>query len=219
MISFLITTKNEDHYIDNLITQVMGCMSDEDEIVLLDDYSDDTNSIKIIEKWRFHPSLNNRIFFYQHHLNNDFGSHKNYGLDKCSKEWVFQLDADELMSDFLAEHLHNIIESNGDNFDLFLLPRVNTVDGLTERDVVDFRWRINDRGWVMWPDYQTRLFRNNGKIKWINKVHEQLVGAERPITFPERDETTGLPDATWAILHHKDIDRQRRQNEMYARIG
>ena len=35
-------------------------------------------------------------------------------------------------------------------------------------------WNVNDKGWVNWPDYQWRIWKNKPKIKWKNKVHEVL---------------------------------------------
>lgn len=219
MISFLITTKNEGDYIDTLLEQISLCMTMDDEIVIIDDYSDDIATLRILDKWKFDPTLEDRVFLHKHHLNDDFASHKNFGLEHCVKDWVFQLDADELMSEALQEHLHNILESNGDNFDLYLIPRVNIVTGLTETDIDNFGWTVNENSWAMWPDFQTRLFRNTGKIHWVNKVHERLVGPTQWTMLPDKDIHTNEPDASWAILHYKNIIRQRLQNEYYKKIS
>lgn len=218
MISFLVTTKNEGSYIDALLEQISSCMIPSDEIVVVDDYSDDSETLEILDKWAYNPTLKGKIHLYKHHLNDDFASHKNYGLDQCSGDWIFQLDADELMSEALTDHVHNILHSNGNNFELYLIPRVNIVRGLTDEDIEKFGWTLNDFNWVMWPDFQTRLFRNNGEIRWVNKVHEQLIGVKEWTVMPDKDEYTGEPDATWALLHYKDIIRQRLQNEYYDKI-
>ena len=52
MISFCITTKNEGPYVDTLLTQIVPMLVDEDEIVIIDDYSDDEETIDIINNWR-----------------------------------------------------------------------------------------------------------------------------------------------------------------------
>ena len=61
---------------------------------------------------------------------------------------------------------------------MFLVPRVNTVDGLTQEHINKWRWNVNKKGWVNWPDYQTRIIQNSPKIKWQNKVHEQIISGK-----------------------------------------
>ena len=93
---------------------------------------------------------------------------------------------------------------------MFLIPRVNVVDGLTDDDVRRWGWVIDERGWVMFPDYQTRLYRNREDIRWEGKVHERIVGYKTHAPLPAEEE--------WALYHIKDIMRQREQNEYYDTI-
>lgn len=60
------------------------------------------------------------------------------------------------------------------------------------------------------PDYQGRILKNNGKIKYKNKVHEVLDGYETYGYLPTLD--------TWCIIHKKDIKKQCLQNELYQTI-
>ena len=39
-----------------------------------------------------------------------------------------------------------------------------------------WQWKVNEQGWVNWPDYQWRIWKNIKRIKWKNKVHEVLEG-------------------------------------------
>jgi hypothetical protein len=96
------------------------------------------------------------------------------------------------------------------DIDLFLIPRVNVVNGLTDDDINKWGWQVNDNGWVMYPDYQTRLYRNHVDIKWEGKVHERIVGYKTMAPLP--------PEEEWSLYHIKDIDRQRKQNELYQTI-
>jgi glycosyltransferase involved in cell wall biosynthesis len=217
MISFLITTKNEGLYIDGLLTQLSRCVEPGDEIVIVDDYSDDIDTLEILDKWRKSDELEDVIVFFQHHLNHDFASHKNFGLDKCTQPWIFQIDADELMAEAVEEYIHNVLQTN-ESFDLLLIPRINTVDGLTDEDIVKFGWKVNENGWVMWPDFQSRIFKNNGSIRWVGKVHERLVEVDEWTTLPSQDSETDEDDGAWALIHVKAIERQRKQNEYYNDI-
>lgn len=207
MISFLITVKDEEEYISKLLEQVESIMGEEDEIVILSDFSD-YPTFSILENFK-ESHTDHDIEIYSHQLNNDFADHKNYGIEQCTREWIVQLDADELMSVNLANNLHTLLEYNGE-IDLFLVPRVNIVEGLTQEDIDNWGWSVNDKGWVMWPDYQTRIFKNNDNIRWQGEVHERIIGFETYTPLPEEED--------WALYHLKNVERQREQNELYENI-
>ena len=97
-------------------------------------------------------------------------------------------------------------ESNPDN-EVYLVPRVNTVDGLTDEHISKWGWNVNDSGWVNWPDYQWRIYKNSDDINWVNKVHEKLEGFKTYAPLPQIE--------SMALYHPKDIERQEKQNEYY----
>lgn len=209
MISFCITTKNEGLYLDGLLTQLVPMLdknNGEDEIVIIDDYSDDEETLDILSSWR-----NNwpEIQFYQRHLQKDFSTHKNFGIEKCSKHWIFQIDADETLGSALEENVHSLLLENTE-IELFLVPRVNIVNDITQEDIKKWGWIQNEKGWNMWPDFQTRIFQNTKNIKWQGKVHERIVGFNTWTHLPEEEE--------WSLYHIKDVERQRSQNELYRTI-
>ena len=206
MISFCITTKNEGPYVDTLLTQLVPMLVDEDEIVIIDDYSDDEETIDIIYNWR---NQNTEISLYQRRLQKDFSAHKNFGIEKCSNPWIFQIDADETLGSALEENVHSLILSNPE-IELFLIPRVNIVEGITQEDIKKWKWVQNEKGWNMWPDFQTRIFQNTKNIRWQGKVHERIVGFNTWTHLPEEEE--------WSLYHIKNIERQRSQNELYRTI-
>ena len=205
MISFGITTKNEGAYIQDLLNQLIPyCETTGDEIVVVDDYSDDEFTRSILDA---NHSLGN-IKLFQHHLNNDFAVHKNFLSEQCTGDYIFQVDADETFHPNLLTYLHDIVDNN--DIDLFLIPRVNVVTGLTDEDIQRWGWQVNENGWVMFPDYQHRLFRNHIDIRWEGKVHERIVGHKTMAPLPAEEE--------WSLYHIKDIDRQRKQNDYYSTL-
>ena len=209
MISFCITTKNEGLYLDGLLTQLVPMLdknNGEDEIVIIDDYSDDEETLDILSSWR---NSRPEIQFYQRHLQKDFSTHKNFGIEKCSKHWIFQIDADETLGSTLEENVHSLLLENSE-VELFLVPRVNIVNGITQEDIKKWGWSQNEKGWNMWPDFQTRIFQNTKNIKWQGKVHERIVGFNTWTRLPEEEE--------WSLYHIKDVERQRSQNELYRTI-
>jgi glycosyltransferase involved in cell wall biosynthesis len=206
MISFAITTHNEGEYIQTLLSQLVPfCLESGDEIVVVDDYSKDPFTNSILEAY----ASDGTIKLHKHALNNHFADHKNYLTDQCSGDYIFQIDADEYLHDNLLNYVGELVGHNP-YIDLFLVPRVNIVEGITEEDIERYGWEVNENNWIMFPDYQTRIYRNHPDIRWINKVHERIVGHKQMAPLPEAEE--------WAIYHVKTIERQRAQNEYYATL-
>ena len=206
LISFAITTHNEGEYVRDLLDQLVPhCERTGDEIVVVDDNSTDVLTQNLLYDY----DNSDKIELYNHDLNNDFAEHKNFLNSKCKGEYIFQVDADEKFHDNLLTYLHDIVDNNK-NIDLFLIPRVNIVNGLTQEDIRRWGWRVNDKGWVMFPDYQTRLYRNDENIYWQGKVHEQIIGYKTQAPLPDEEE--------WCLYHIKEIERQRKQNDYYATI-
>ena len=104
------------------------------------------------------------------------------------------------------QNLPVILEQNPDN-EVYLVPRVNTVEGLTQEHIQKWGWNVNEKGWVNWPDFQWRIWKNKPEIKWKNKVHEVLHGFK---TYSPLHDTELL-----ALYHPKDIKRQEKQNAYY----
>ena len=134
----------------------------------------------------------------------DFSSFKNNLKEHCTRDYVFQIDADEFLSEELILSLPQILEMNPD-VELYAVPRINTVEGLTQEHIQKWRWHVNQDGWINYPDHQTRILKNIPEIKWINKVHERLVGAKTVVSLPEG----------YDLIHPKTIERQEKQNNYY----
>jgi hypothetical protein len=100
------------------------------------------------------------------------------------------------------------LESN--DVDLIFVPRVNTVKGITQEHIQQWRWNLNDKGWVNYPDYQTRIYRNTSEVKWMNKVHEIITGYNTFSALPPQEE--------YSLYHHKEIERQEKQNKFYSEL-
>jgi glycosyltransferase involved in cell wall biosynthesis len=207
MISFAITTHNEGQYIQDLMDQLIPhCEKTGDEIVVVDDNSTDEFTSQVL----YNLSDEDIIRLHSHSLDNDFAAHKNYLNSLCQGDYIFQVDADEKFHNNLLTYLHDIVYNNT-NVDLFLIPRVNVVNGLTDDDITRWGWQVNDKGWVMFPDYQTRLYKNTDRIRWEGKVHERIIGYETHAPLP--------PEEEWSLYHIKEINRQREQNAYYETLS
>lgn len=202
-ISYAITVCNEYEEIQKLISTLMGCIREEDEIVVLFDKKAGTAQV-----WNYLVDLQKEdwIKAYPKSFKNHFADWKNQLTSLCSGDYIFQIDADEFPNQTLIENLSTILESNPDN-EVYLVPRVNTVTGLTQEHITKWRWNVDEEDRVNWPDYQWRIWKNKPDIKWINKVHERLEGFRTYATLPQEEE--------FALYHPKDIKRQEKQNSYY----
>ena len=203
-ISYSILTHNENDSLEKLLRFLTKWKQPQDEIVILDDYSDDENTKQILD---FYVSTHD-IVFEQRNLLNDFATQKNYLKSMCSGDYSFNLDADEMASRWLMKNIHGILEEN--EIDLVYLPRINTVDGLTQQHAQQWGWSINEEGWVNFPDWQGRIFRNRPNIKWERPVHEMLVGFQTYSHLPT--------EKPFCMLHHITIDKKEQENKKYSGI-
>jgi len=208
-LSYAIPVCNEADELIRLLDLLIEHKQEQDEIIVVTDADSATPEVlSIIEDYEIIEGTDN-IKVFRNSLNGNFAQHKNYLNSKCTGDWIVQLDADEYITETLLANIHTILESNTD-VDAIWLPRVNTVEGLTQIDITKWGWNVNGEGHVNWPDFQCRLYKNKPEIKWKNKVHEQLTGYEASSNFP-------LIEA-FAIQHPKTIDRQRKQNDFYETL-
>lgn len=204
-ISYCITTHNEGSvYIKPLLDRLLKFLQPEDEIVVVDDFSTEPSTVSVLEEYR------DRINLYFNSLDNDFASHKNFAKSKCTKEYIFFIDADENVHENLLLTIKEILYNN-QTIEMFMVPRINIVQGLTEQHVQKWNWNVNEKGFVNYPDPQTRIVVNKEEIKWENKVHERLVGHSTHTILPFETED-------YCLLHIKDIKRQESQNDFYSKI-
>lgn len=201
-ISYAILTHNEGEYIDTLLSFLVSNKRTTDEIVVVDDNSKDELTVSILDKYK------NDIKLYYREFDGDH-SQKNHLNSLCTGDYILQLDADELVTKDFLDLLPNLLELNTET-DLFIMPRINTVDGLTDEYTKKWGWRVNDRGWVNFPDWQMRLYRNCDWVKWDGLLHSSIKGHKTYVYLPEEE--------TFCIIHDKKIDRQIEQNDLYSRI-
>ena len=202
-ISYAITVCNELEEITRLLNLLLVKKRKQDEIVVLFDKKNGTPEV-----WQRISELKGvaSCTYYRETFKHHFADWKNKLSSYCNGDYIFQIDADEMPNESLLINLPVILECNPDN-EVYLVPRVNTVEGLTQEHITKWRWNVNDKGWVNWPDYQWRVWKNKPEIKWVNKVHEKLEGFKTYATLPQEE---GL-----ALYHPKDISRQVKQNDYY----
>ena len=199
-ISYAITVCNELEEVKRLVNFLLSNKREQDEIVILYDQSGGTQEVlNYLDTVKTEVQL--RSDFFKGH----FADWKNLLTSHCTGNYIFQIDADEIPHLNLIENLPTLLETN--DIDMLRIPRVNTVEGLTQEHIQKWGWNVNEKGWVNWADWQMRIYKNAPHIKWVNKVHEVLEGFKIHGMLPVEEE--------WALYHPKTIDRQERQNNYY----
>jgi len=204
-ISYAITVCNELNEIKQLLPLLKEHKRATDEIIILfDEKNGDNEVLEYLLPFNKLPNIQTwrgLVFI------NDFAIWKNKLNDYCTGDYIFQLDADELISKELIQGLPEIIENNSE-VDLFVFPRINNVSGITDEHIHQWGWQIDEKGRINFPDWQGRLYKKG--LRWDGKVHEKIVGAKTYSLMPMEDE--------YCLLHNKTIERQEKQNNFYNKI-
>lgn len=200
-ISYAITVCNELEEVKRLVNFLILTKRREDEIVILFDEKNGTDEV-----FDYIESQVGECEVFCEKFEGHFADWKNLLTSHCTGKYIFQIDADELPTEDLIVNLPYILEVN-QNVDVLRVPRINTVEGLTVQHIQKWGWNVNENGWVNWPDYQWRIYKNTPEIKWKNKVHEVLEGYKTLSHLPSQE--------VYSIYHPKTVDRQERQNDYY----
>ena len=202
-ISYAIPVCNEYKEIEYLLEYLTKHKREQDEIVVQCDQGNTTPEVYDVLKQY------SNIKVIEFALSKDFASFKNNLKDNCSGDYIFQIDADEYPEEYLMSTIEWVINNNPKT-DIFWVPRINIVKGLTQEHIDKWGWRVDDKKRVNFPDYQCRILKNVKRIKWKNKVHEVLKGHKTESHLPANKE--------FCIYHLKDIERQEKQNDFYNNI-
>lgn len=202
-LSYAITVCNELEEIKRLVPFLKEHKRPGDEIVILFDQTNGNEEvIDYLLEFNKYPNIQTWRGFFE----NDFAAWKNRLTGYCTGDFIFQIDADEMPTEYMMKIIPQIIEAN--DVDLIRVPRVNTVEGLTEGHIRKWGWQVNEQGWVNYPDYQWRIYRNDPRIRWWGHVHEKIHGHATFAHLP-------MEETDLALRHAKTIERQEKQNSYY----
>ena len=205
IISYGITVHKEAEELKRLLDVLYKNIDDNDEIVVCVDGEDDAVRFELdIYSKKFYDD--SRVMkVYQRELNKDFASQKNSVIENSIGDYVFHIDADEYPNEILINQLKQILTIN--DVDLVWIPRVNTIDGMKDEHIKKWGWKVTEKGWVNYPDYQARVFKNDEKIRWERPLHEVIRGYKTYSHLPPHEELS--------LYHLKTIERQEEQNMFY----
>jgi hypothetical protein len=204
-ISFAITVCNELDEIKKLLPFLLKNKRPGDEIVILyDEKNGNPEVLDYLLPFNIKPNVQTWRGLW---WNNNFGEWKNNLNEYCVGDYIYQLDADEMISEYMVKNLHEILSLNP-KVDLIFVPRINTVDGITQEHIDKWGWKVNEKGWINFPDYQGRIYKKG--MSWYGKVHEKIIGGQVFSTLPY--------DEVYCIEHYKTIKKQEKQNSLYSKI-
>ena len=159
-INVIIHTLNEEKNIGDCISSAKLLT---DEIILVDMESVD-KTVKIAK------NLNVPVFNFP--KSNYVEPAREFGIKQAKTDWVFILDADERMTEELAEEINVILgtqseawrtpesDSGQARMTYYKIPRKNIF--------ANIKW-LKHGGW--WPDYQIRLINKKYFIRWPKRIH------------------------------------------------
>jgi hypothetical protein len=205
-ISFAITVSKELDEIKQLVPFLLKNKRPQDEIVILfDQKNGDQDVLDFLLPYNKLPNVQTwRGLDFDY----NFADWKNKLNSYCVGDYIFQLDADEMISDYMVKNVNEIISMN-EEVELFFLPRINTVDGITQDHIDKWNWRVDDLGRINFPDFQGRIYKKG--MEWQGRVHERIVGVKYYSLLPSDEES-------YCIKHYKNITKQEQQNNLYSRL-
>ena len=203
-ISYGITVHNEADELNKLLEVLVSNTDEEDEIVICDDFSNQETR-EVIDHWDLHSPDSKVVKHYTRKLDGNFANQKNSVIENSTGDYIFHIDADEYPNEILLQQLKQILEIN--DVDLVWVPRVNTIEGMEQQHIQKWGWRVSEKNWVNYPDYQARVFRNHKDIRWTRPLHEYITGCKTYSHLPPHEELS--------LYHPKTIEKQEEQNMFY----
>tara|TARA_B100000902_G_scaffold394468_1_gene450875 strand:+ start:1245 stop:1898 length:654 start_codon:yes stop_codon:yes gene_type:complete len=195
-LSYAITVCNEARDLFSLISFLKKVIDEEDEInILLDTLHTSKNVRDVLSHFSNDIVLNEREF------DGNFSEHRNFHLSKCTGDYIFIIDPDEMPTEKLIKMIKNGIVDTG--AELIRIPRINIHPGYTEEWIKQCNFSVNEVGWINWPDYICRVFLNKPEIKYGSELHENILGAKTVVNMN--------PDPSIAIWHIKSIEKQNNR--------
>lgn len=214
-ISYCICVWNESAELDLLLKRLIPNLGDVDEIIIQGDQGKVTDEVISVVRTAM---KNPKVKYIEFPLKKNFANFKNNAIKNCTGEYIFLIDVDEQIHPAMLRNLKWLLFENRD-IDVFYIPRVNIVNGITEQYIRDQRWNLSkskidesdydskdilkdynikennpidsflEIDLINFPDYQGRLLKNNHGIYFKNKVHEKLTGHKIETYLPFRLET------------------------------
>jgi len=238
MITYAITVCTEYNEIKKLIPYLLDNKDPNDEIVVL--YDNKNGDVKVWEFLQTHKNIKS----HQIEFDFNFSNLKNTLNSYCTQDYIFNIDADELPNLDFIKNIHNIIKNNPE-VEMFWVPRINTVEGITMEHIKKYGWVIGKI-----PNFTTYkkvskeeyflLKTYNLITSGLEDTIEYYIPIINPFEYQSRifknsneikwegkvhekivgyKKQTFLPQQEkYSLYHFKHINKQIQQNDLYDKI-
>jgi glycosyltransferase involved in cell wall biosynthesis/tetratricopeptide (TPR) repeat protein len=203
-LSVCLIVKNEARHLDRCLASVRGLA---DEIVVVDTGSTDST----IAIARAHGA---RVCHFE--WQDDFSRAKNFSIEQATGDWILSIDGDESIAARDHEAIRGFMRRH--DVDAVLAAQRHYLPA----DTVTVGWQAGSGGYEEGAPYSgfldvdcRRLFRNHPRLRFRNRVHEELVSFDP--AHPLREAR-----GAWVIHHFGKLGDQallRAKGEAYLRIG
>jgi hypothetical protein len=190
-LSYTVQVCNESRELYSLLNFLIKVIDKEDEILVIVDSLHVTDKVKLVLK-----HFEEKIIVYERPFDT-FYLNTTFTLSKCTGDYVFILDADEMPQELLIKELKKVLSEN--NVDILYWPRINIHPGVTQEFLTKNKFKINQCGWINWPDHQGRILKKD--IQMTNELHT------KPITTNKIIGSLG-ENPQCAVWHIKSIEKQ-----------
>ncbi len=215
-VTYAVTVSTEAEELRRLLKQLSKNLDDEDRILIQVDQDNHSEEvIQVINKFGSSiPANQYKVIYYP--LNKNFAAFKNNLLKNAGNNgFMFQLDADEILSFSLMQNLKYYLAQNQD-VDLIMLPRANYYINMEEdQDFQEMdKTHSDELGRFRYPDLQGRIIKlGNKKLRYNGELHEGILGAKKIVTMPH----TGK-NQSWDLIHIKTMKKQKISDKLYKEI-
>lgn len=163
---------------------------------------------EMLELLEYYKKAHPNFYYERRSLNKNFSAQRNFIAAHCQGDYIVRIDADELMPEEILQNIDLYLNKfDQEEYDAIWMPRINFSGAISPELIARDRLKINDKGWVNWPDMQLKIYRNSPSLSWINTVHERLVGSKKEYHFPQEEK--------YAIWHDKPAEALKASNAYY----
>lgn len=192
-ISYAITVCNESRELYSLIAFLLKVKDEVDEINVLVDSAHVSTQVRNVVNF-----FNEKIVVNYRDFDGNFSEHRNHHNSLCTGDYIFMIDADEMPQETLIKKIKEVIETSKAH--TVAVPRINLQPGFTQEWLDKCNFTINELGWINWPDYSIRVFKNDLSIHYTNSLHEVIKSSGPGVAIQAQP--------SMALWHIKSVEKQ-----------
>lgn len=193
-ITYSIQVCNESRELYSLLNFLIKVIDKEDNINVIVDTLHVTDKVKLVL-----DNFKNDITIFERSFDT-FYKNSMFHLEKCTGDYNFGIDADEMPQEILIKELKKVLAEH--DVDILYVPRINIHPGSTQEFITKSQFHVNEMGWINWPDYQGRIMKPD--VKWTDELHT------KPITEGKVVGSIG-ENPICALWHIKSIEKQENR--------